>query len=113
MSMGMMMLPPVMISLPFKILLFVLVDGWGLIITALVAELCGYRADGHQRRPGHRPAGLLIAAKLSAPVLVTALVVGFAVSLVQSITQIQEVTLSFVPKAVGRRRWRCWSAGTG
>ncbi|MCU1637289.1 MAG: flagellar biosynthetic protein FliQ [Cryobacterium sp.] len=44
--------------------------------------------------------GLLIAAKLSAPVLVTALVVGFAVSLLQSITQIQEVTLSFVPKAV-------------
>ncbi len=36
MSMGMMMLPPVMISLPFKLLLFVLVDGWGLIITALV-----------------------------------------------------------------------------
>jgi len=36
MAMGMMMLPPVMISLPFKILLFVLVDGWGLIITALV-----------------------------------------------------------------------------
>ena len=38
MSMGMMMLPPVMISLPFKILLFVLVDGWGLIITALVGS---------------------------------------------------------------------------
>jgi flagellar biosynthesis protein FliP len=36
MAMGMMMLPPVMISLPFKILLFVLVDGWGLIITSLV-----------------------------------------------------------------------------
>ncbi|GAA4266366.1 flagellar type III secretion system pore protein FliP [Frondihabitans peucedani] len=36
MSMGMMMLPPVMISLPFKILLFVLVDGWGLIIKALI-----------------------------------------------------------------------------
>ena len=44
--------------------------------------------------------GLIIAAKLSAPVLVTALVVGFAISLVQSITQIQEVTLSFVPKAI-------------
>jgi len=44
--------------------------------------------------------GLLVAAKLSAPVLVTALVVGFAVSLVQSMTQIQEITLSFVPKAV-------------
>ncbi|MFJ6417457.1 flagellar type III secretion system pore protein FliP [Paeniglutamicibacter sp. NPDC091659] len=38
MSMGMMMLPPVMISLPFKILLFVLVDGWGLIITALIGS---------------------------------------------------------------------------
>ncbi len=38
MSMGMMMLPPVMISLPFKLLLFILVDGWGLIITALVSS---------------------------------------------------------------------------
>ncbi len=38
MSMGMMMLPPVMISLPFKILLFVLVDGWGLIVTSLVSS---------------------------------------------------------------------------
>jgi len=36
MSMGMMMLPPMMISLPFKILLFVLVDGWQLIIGSLV-----------------------------------------------------------------------------
>ncbi|MCJ0931193.1 flagellar type III secretion system pore protein FliP [Virgibacillus halodenitrificans] len=36
MSMGMMMLPPVMISLPFKILLFVLVDGWYLITHALL-----------------------------------------------------------------------------
>ena len=36
MSMGMMMLPPVMISLPFKILLFVLVDGWNLLIKNLV-----------------------------------------------------------------------------
>ena len=34
--MGMMMLPPVVVSLPFKILLFVLVDGWGLIIGSLV-----------------------------------------------------------------------------
>jgi flagellar biosynthetic protein FliP len=36
MSMGMMMLPPIMISLPFKILIFVMVDGWNLIITNLV-----------------------------------------------------------------------------
>lgn len=36
MSMGMLMLPPVMISIPFKILLFVLVDGWYLIIESLI-----------------------------------------------------------------------------
>ncbi|WP_406833103.1 flagellar type III secretion system pore protein FliP [Pedococcus sp. KACC 23699] len=36
MSMGMMMLPPALISLPFKLLLFVMVDGWSLIATALV-----------------------------------------------------------------------------
>jgi flagellar biosynthetic protein FliP len=36
MSMGMMMLPPVMISLPFKILLFVMVDGWYLIVKSLL-----------------------------------------------------------------------------
>jgi len=36
MSLGMMMLPPVMISLPFKILIFVLVDGWNLIVMGLV-----------------------------------------------------------------------------
>jgi len=37
MSMGMMMLPPVLISLPFKILLFILVDGWYLIVKSLVS----------------------------------------------------------------------------
>jgi len=41
MSLGMMMLPPVSVSLPFKLLLFVLVDGWGLIITSLVHSYRG------------------------------------------------------------------------
>ena len=36
MSMGMMMLPPVMISMPFKLLLFIMADGWSLIIETLV-----------------------------------------------------------------------------
>lgn len=36
-SMGMMMLPPAMVSLPFKIMLFVMVDGWSLIVGSLVA----------------------------------------------------------------------------
>ena len=35
-SMGMMMLPPIMVSLPFKLLLFVLVDGWFLVVGSLV-----------------------------------------------------------------------------
>jgi len=39
MSMGMMMLPPVMISLPFKILVFVLIDGWNLLIGNLIASI--------------------------------------------------------------------------
>ena len=43
---------------------------------------------------------LVLAAQLAAPMLVTSLVVGFAVSVFQSVTQIQEVTLSFVPKAL-------------
>lgn len=38
MSMGMMMLPPMMISLPFKLLLFVLVDGWNLVVHSLVTS---------------------------------------------------------------------------
>ncbi|MBD3823586.1 MAG: flagellar type III secretion system pore protein FliP [Epsilonproteobacteria bacterium] len=39
MSMGMMMLPPVMISLPFKILIFVLIDGWNLLVGNLIASI--------------------------------------------------------------------------
>ncbi len=41
MSMGMMMLPPAMISMPFKILLFVLVDGWNLVIRSIVISFGG------------------------------------------------------------------------
>ena len=41
MSMGMMMLPPVMISLPFKLIFFVLIDGWSLIAGSLVRSFAG------------------------------------------------------------------------
>jgi flagellar biosynthetic protein FliQ len=44
---------------------------------------------------------MTIAFELAAPTLLTALLIGFAISLFQSATQIQEVTLSFVPKAIG------------
>ncbi len=39
MSLGMVMLPPIFISLPLKLLLFVLVDGWGLIVQSLVSSV--------------------------------------------------------------------------
>jgi flagellar biosynthetic protein FliP len=39
MSMGMMMLPPTVLSLPFKILFFVLIDGWNLLVGGLVRSV--------------------------------------------------------------------------
>jgi len=44
---------------------------------------------------------MVVALKLAAPILGTALVIGFTVSLFQALTQIQEFTLAFVPKLVG------------
>ncbi|SEB88832.1 flagellar biosynthetic protein FliQ [Nocardioides exalbidus] len=44
---------------------------------------------------------MVVALKLSAPILLTSLVIGFTISLFQSMTQIQEFTLAFVPKLVG------------
>jgi flagellar biosynthetic protein FliQ len=46
-------------------------------------------------------ATMVVALKLTAPILVPALVIGFFISLVQSMTQIQEFTLAFVPKLIG------------
>jgi flagellar biosynthesis protein FliQ len=44
---------------------------------------------------------MVMTAKLALPILLTSLVIGLVVSLFQSVTQIQEVTLTFVPKLVG------------
>lgn len=44
---------------------------------------------------------MLLAGKLAGPLLLVALVVGVAISLVQTVTQIQEMTLTFVPKVIG------------
>ena len=100
MALGMMMMPPVMVSLPFKLLLFVLVDGWGLVITSLVASYA--RNDMTDTTViDIAMQTMMVALKLSAPILVTSLVIGFTISLFQSMTQIQEFTLAFVPKLVG------------
>ena len=44
---------------------------------------------------------MIISAKLAAPILLVSLVIGLAVSIFQSVTQVQEATLSFVPKVLG------------
>lgn len=44
---------------------------------------------------------MIVTAKVAAPILLTTLAVGFSVSLLQSVTQIQEFTMSFVPKLIG------------
>ena len=44
---------------------------------------------------------LVISAKLAGPILLAALVIGVVVSVLQTITQIQEMTLTFVPKLIG------------
>jgi flagellar biosynthetic protein FliQ len=44
---------------------------------------------------------MIVVAKLAAPILVVSLAIGVAVSLVQAMTQVQEVTLTFVPKLLG------------
>ena len=100
MALGMMMMPPVMVSLPFKLLLFVLVDGWALVVQVPRLEL---RVDAMTDTAIIEIAlqTMVVALKLSAPILVTSLVIGFTISLFQSMTQIQEFTLSFVPKLVG------------
>ena len=56
-SMGMLQLPPAMVSLPFKVLLFVMIDGWNLLVGSIVQELCvaGSRQSGsrlEERRIG-------------------------------------------------------------
>ena len=82
MSMGMMMMPPTTFSLPLKLLLFVLVDGWELVVRSLMKNM------------------MFEALALAAPFLVTAMVVGLAISLFQAVTTIHEQTLAFVPKAL-------------
>ena len=44
---------------------------------------------------------LVISAKLAAPILIVSLAIGLGISILQSVTQIQEVTITFVPKLVG------------
>ena len=97
MSMGMMMLPPAMISLPFKLLLFVLVDGWSLLGAEPRSGLPHMTQTFLQ---GLLTQIMIVSLKLALPTLVAGLGVGLVISVLQAVTQIQEMTLTFVPKVV-------------
>ena len=95
-SMGMMMIPPVIISLPFKILIFLLVDGWNLTVPALFASFqVTYAAALSLGREA-----IVVALLVCAPALLLGLVTGLVVSVFQAVTQIQEPTLAFIPKII-------------
>lgn len=102
MSMGMMMLPPTTISLPFKILLFVLADGWDLVIKSLVQTflLGGYRMISQGAVLDIARDAIYTILITSAPLLLVSLVVGLIISIFQTVTSIQEQTLTFVPKII-------------
>ena len=100
MSMGMMMLPPTTISLPFKILLFVLADGWDLKIPRPDILLGGYRMISQGAVLDIARDAIYTILITSAPLLLVSLVVGLIISIFQTVTSIQEQTLTFVPKII-------------
>ena len=100
-SLGMMMLPPAVVAMPLKLLVFVAVDGWHLIVASLLGGRGGERGD---EMAG--PSSISGAARCSpwlmvaAPFVLAALAIGLVTSLIQAATQLQENVLSFVPKII-------------
>ena len=82
MSLGMMMLSPVLIALPFKLMLFVLADGWNLLLGSLAASFVHLTTPDarlpwtHNRSSRFGQQGLYMLLMVSAPVLLTVLAVG-------------------------------------
>ena len=102
MSMGMMMLPPTTISMPFKVLLFILADGWDLVIGNLVKTflLGGVHMITQEAVLDIAREAIYTTIITSAPLLLISLIVGLIVSIFQTVTSIQEQTLTFVPKII-------------
>lgn len=98
MAMGMMMLSPLIISLPFKIMLFVLVDGWALIIGTLAGSFEGYSAMTPEVAVDLFREALWLTTLMVAVLVVPSLLVGLLVAMFQAATQINEQTLSFLPR---------------
>ena len=76
MSLGMMMLSPTIISMPFKLLLFVLVDGWALTMGSLANSFRDLSAHGRRLFPHRRQPDDVGAGARRAPILIPALLVG-------------------------------------
>lgn len=101
MALGMMMVPPATIALPFKLMLFVLVDGWQLLVGSLAQSF--YSQRGKMTPESVMMMGteaMKVALALAAPLLLVALVTGLIISILQAATQINEMTLSFIPKII-------------
>ncbi len=98
MAMGMMMLSPLIISLPFKIMLFVLVDGWALIIGTLASSFGGVYAMTPEVAVDLFREALWLTTMMVAVLVVPSLLVGLLVAMFQAATQINEQTLSFLPR---------------
>ena len=95
-SIGMMQLPPVMISAPFKILLFVLVDGWNLSRLGRWSRAL----DSYVPRTCHRdhPSGAVDYSLDRSSASIVLFVAGIVISLVQIITSIQDPSFGAVPR---------------
>lgn len=100
MAMGMMMLSPLIVSLPFKLMLFVLCDGWTLMVGTLTASVQGYSMMTTDIAGDIIAMGLHLVLMISIVAIVPSLLIGLLVSIFQATTQINEQTLSF---------YRAWS----
>ena len=100
MTMGMMMLPPVLVSLPFKIVLFILVDGWNLLVGSVVKKFWISNNMNQDLILNLAEQTIKTTIMIAAPLLLGALAIGLIVSFIQAITQINESTLTFIPKMI-------------
>ena len=96
-SVGMMQLPPVMISAPFKVLLFVLVDGWNLVVGSLMRSFYSMTPETVVQIVRQT---LMTAFWLAAPLLAIGFIAGVVISLVQIATSMQDNAFSTIPRLV-------------
>ena len=94
-SIGMIQLPPVMISAPFKILLFVLVDGWNLVVGSLMKGFLRHDSRIRHSDRARLPDDGVLAGRAAAG---GGFIAGIVVSLIQIVTSIQDTAFSTIPR---------------